>query len=59
MPKLFGGAHRQDAGTAAAMHTQWECTLTALPSQMQSKNVPVRSPWPDFRRCWPLLAKVG
>ena len=55
MPKSFDSAHREDAG--AAMHNQWECTLTALPSQMLSKNVPVLSPWPDF--CWPLPAEVA
>lgn len=57
MPKSFGGAHREDAG--AAMHNQRECTSTAVPSQMQSKNVPVRSTWPDFRPGWPLPAEVA
>ena len=56
MPKSFGGAHPEDAG--AAIHNQWECTLTVLPSQMQSKNVPVHSPWPDFWRCWPCQLRL-
>ena len=56
MPKLFGGARPEDA--SAAMHNQWECTLTVLPSQMQSNNVPVRSTWPDFLRCWPCRLRL-
>ena len=56
MTKSFGGARPEDAG--AAMYNQWECTLTVLPSQMQSNNVPVRSTWSDFRRCWPYRPRL-
>jgi len=57
MQKLFVGAHLEDA--CAVMHNQWECTSTNVPSQMHSKNVPVRSPWPDFRRWCPLPTEVA
>jgi len=56
MPKSFGGARPEDAG--AAMHNQWECTFTVLSSQMQSNNVPVRSPWTDFRRYCPCRPRL-
>jgi len=57
MQKSFGGAHWEEA--SAAMHNQLECTSTTVPSQILSKNVPVRSRWSDFQRCWPLPAEVA